>query len=102
MSRPNSEEPRPQASRPKNRQTSQSKLRRGKRNCPVCLAALPANQARTRLVRACPECQAHPSKGKRCRRCHAEAIWECKRGAACMACGAHGSRSAVVRSLETK
>ena len=81
---------------PQNRQTSASKLRRGGRHCPVCLEALPKNAGRTRRLRFCRKCQAHPSQGKRCIRCGAESIWENKQQAACPSCAQHGSKRDVI------
>jgi|SoiMethySBSTD1v2_1073268.scaffolds.fasta_scaffold3716972_2 hypothetical protein len=82
--------------RPQNRGTSASKLRRDRKHCPVCLSPLPKNTARTRLRKSCVSCQAHPSRGKACRKCGARAVWENKRGAACQACGAHGTKERVI------
>jgi hypothetical protein len=79
-----------------NRGSAESKLRRGRKHCPVCLARLHRNASRTRLERACRSCQAHPSDGKTCRKCGAHAIWENKQAAACQACGAHGGKEAVI------
>ena len=81
---------------PRNRVLSESKLRRSSRRCPICLAELAKNVARTRLVKECSSCRAHPSLGKTCRKCGAQAVWESKLGAACRSCGAHGSKSHVV------
>lgn len=82
--------------RPQNRQTSASKLRRGGRHCPVCLEPLPKNAGRTRRVRYCPACGAHPSQGKHCLRCGAEAVWESRQRAACRSCALHGSKCEVI------
>jgi hypothetical protein len=83
--------------RPRNRLSSESKLRRGGRHCPVCLSPLAKIAGRTRLMRSCSACGAHPDADKRCLRCHATGrIWEGKRGAACQACGMHGAKSAVI------
>ena len=85
---------------PQNKQTSPPKLRRDGRHCPFCLAPLVKNSPRTRRKRECVACRAHPSPGKRCLRCSAEAIWENKAGAACRSCGLHGKKSEVVSSSE--
>ena len=81
---------------PQNRGTSESKLRRGGRHCPVCVAALPKNAGRTRRVRFCPACQAHPSREKRCLRCGADGVWENKQAAGCGACAHHGAKRDVI------
>lgn len=81
---------------PQSRQSAASKLRRGKKHCPVCLAPLPKNAQRTRLMRNCIECQAHISLLNRCRKCRAEAVWENKSQAACQACGLHGKKLEVI------
>lgn len=81
---------------PRNRGVAPSKLRRDGRHCPVCLAALPKNAGRTRRVRFCPGCQAHPSPGKRCLRCGAGGIWENKQTAACGVCAHHGAKRDVI------
>lgn len=88
------ESPEPHISR--NRKTAPSKLRRGRKSCPLCLAPLGKTAARTRLRRECTSCRAHPSGGKRCVRCSAEAIWETKAAAACQSCGLHGRKAAVI------
>lgn len=85
---------------PENRKTAPSKLRRGGKNCPVCLAVLTKNQKRTRLRRECLSCRAHPSIGKRCLRCSAEGIWETKTSAACQACGLHRDKANVIRAIK--
>ncbi len=79
-----------------NRRTSESKIRRSGRNCPICLVAFPKNARGTKRIRMCPACQAHPSVTKSCNRCAAEAIWENKQSAACQSCGNHGSKFEVV------
>lgn len=82
---------------PRNRASSASKLRRGKRHCPVCLAPLGKIVGRTRLMRSCPACGAHPQDSKRCLRCAASgSIWEGERGAACQARGLHGPKPSVI------
>jgi hypothetical protein len=86
---------------PQNRAASPSKLRRGKRHCPVCLAPLGKVAGRTRLMRSCSACGAHPQESKRCLRCGATgSIWEGRRGAACQACGLHGPKPAVVTGAD--
>jgi hypothetical protein len=82
---------------PQNRASSSSKLRRGKRHCPVCLSPLAKIAGRTRLMRSCSACQAHPSASKRCLRCGASVgIWENKLAAACQACGLNGPKPSVI------
>ena len=76
-----------------NRATAEAKLRTDGRHCPVCLKALPRMAGRP--ARRCMDCEAHP-RGKRCARCHQEAIWESETKAACQACGNHGSKLRVV------
>ena len=86
---------------PQNRASSESKLRRGKRHCPVCLSPLAKVAGRTRPMRSCSACRAHPSESKRCRRCGASgSIWENKQGAACQACGLHGPKPSVVAGAD--
>ena len=86
--------------RPANRATAESKLRRDRKHCPLCLARLHMNASRTRLERACRICQAHPSDHKTCRKCGAHAVWENKQAAACQACGAYGGKDTVITSLD--
>ena len=81
---------------PQNRDSAQSKLRRGKKHCPVCLAPLGKNSTRTRLLKFCHVCQAHPSEGKHCVKCQAQSVWENKQSAACQACGLHGMKLDVI------
>ncbi len=81
---------------PENRRSAESKLRRGTRHCPLCLAPLGRNAPRTRRVRHCATCRAHPSRDKCCQRCGAAAVWENKSGAACQRCGHHGPKRAVI------
>ena len=84
-----------------NRRSAESKLRRGKRHCPVCLSPLVKIAGRTRLMRSCPTCRAHPSDSKRCSRCGASgSIWENKQEAACQACGLHGPKASVIAEAE--
>jgi hypothetical protein len=80
----------------RNRGSAESKLRRGGKHCPVCLAPLRKNARRTRVMRACTVCEAHVSHQKRCSRCGAEALWENKSGAACQSCGLYGAKIAVI------
>ncbi len=86
----------PPRHRPQNRDSSESKLRRGGKHCPLCLAPIRKNAARTRLIRSCTACRAHVSAGKQCQRCGHRAIWENKSGAACRSCGLHGAKAAVI------
>ncbi len=79
-----------------NRQAAPSKLRRGGKHCPVCLAPLAKIAPRTRRKRECVSCRAHPSPGKHCLRCSAEAVWENKALASCQSCGLHGRKPEVV------
>jgi|SRR5688572_17454305 len=79
-----------------NRESAESKQRRSRTKCPICLVGFEKNAKRTRRVSMCISCQAHPSIGKRCSRCNAEAIWENKASAACQSCGAHGKKDAVI------
>jgi hypothetical protein len=81
---------------PQNRRTAEQKLRKGGRNCPVCLAELRKTAPKTRRMRACLACNAHPSPAKRCARCGAAAVWENKQDAACQRCGTHGAKRAVI------
>ncbi|WP_435016471.1 hypothetical protein TA3x_004037 [Tundrisphaera sp. TA3] len=57
--------------RPQNRSSATSKLRRGRRHCPIYLEPLGKVAGRTRLMRSCSACLAHPSPSKRCLRCGA-------------------------------
>ena len=91
---------RPPPHLPRNRGTAPSKLRRGGRHCPLCLAPLPKNAPRTRLTRSCAACQAHLSRGRRCAKCGADAIWENKSGAACQRCGVSGAKRDVIASAD--
>jgi hypothetical protein len=81
--------------RPRNRNDATSKLRRGGRHCPVCLAPLAKNAARTRRRRGCVACGAHPST-KHCARCASATLWESRTGAGCTACGLAGPKRDVV------
>ena len=81
---------------PQNRETSEAKVRRSPKHCPVCLASLEKNAKRTRLMAQCTTCKANVSPGKVCARCQAETIWENKTSAACRTCGAHGAKALVI------
>jgi hypothetical protein len=81
---------------PLNKKSAESKLRRSSRNCPVCLAPLKKIAPRTRIMKMCSACQAHPSSGKSCMRCSSQEIWENKGAAACRQCGLHGAKSVVI------
>ena len=81
---------------PQNRRHAGSKLRRDRKHCPVCLAALKKNAPRTRLRKMCDSCQGHPSPEKKCSRCASHEVWENKDTAACQACGSHGVKSVVI------
>lgn len=80
----------------RNRRDAPSKLRRGGRHCPICLAAFAKNAKRTRRVRCCDACGAHPQAEKNCASCGADAIWQARGQAACQRCGAHGEADAIV------
>jgi hypothetical protein len=75
---------------------AESKLRRDYRHCPVCVHALPRIAGKGRQAQKCLSCGAQPQAGKRCARCHQEAIWEGRSAAACQSCGNHGSRLRVI------
>lgn len=81
---------------PRNRRDAPSKLRRGGRHCPICLAALAKNAKRTRRVRCCDACGAHPQADKTCATCGADAIWLARGQAACQRCGAQGEADAII------
>jgi len=81
---------------PQNRDTAESKRRRSGTSCPICLAALTKVTSGGRRMKYCSECEAHPSPGKRCRKCSQPTIWETKGRAACGSCGAHGKKREVV------
>jgi len=82
----------------RNRLTSESKLRRSPRHCPICLVALRKNTQRTRQARKCYSCQGQFVQGKQCQKCSGESIWENKSGAACQKCGLHGTKREVIAS----
>ena len=94
---PPDDEPRERPPRPENRGAAPSKRRRDGEHCPVCLAPLRKNAGRTRRVRECAECGAHPAAGKACARCGAENLWQGRSGVGCATCGHHGSPGEVVR-----
>lgn len=81
---------------PRNRGEAESKLRRGGKHCPLCLAPLARNAGRTRRQRQCLACGAHPSAEKHCLRCGAAPVWEAKSGAACPRCGVRGPKRDVL------
>jgi hypothetical protein len=81
-----------------NRITSESKLRRNPRHCPICLVALSKNVKRTRQVRKCSSCKGQLVQGKQCNKCSGESIWENRSGAACQKCGLHGAKREVIRN----
>ena len=81
---------------PQNRETAESKLRRGKKHCPLCLARLTKVVTGQRVRRSCLTCGAHPQAEKSCRRCAGHGVWEGPRGAACQRCGLHGAKRAVI------
>ncbi len=87
--------------RPQNRDSAESKLRRNKKYCPVCLAELKKNTGRTRRRRSCVSCRATPMNDKRCVRCRAENVWEGPKGAACRTCGHHGRKEDVVEVVRS-
>jgi hypothetical protein len=81
-------------------QPSEAKRRRSDKYCPVCLAPLEKNATRTRRIRECRSCGAHPQLEKACRRCSGTtgAVWESRTAAACRTCGLHGPKSEVIAS----
>jgi hypothetical protein len=83
---------------PQNKDTADSKLRRGHKHCPVCLTAFVKNATRTRLLKKCVFCQAQPSQSIKCSKCLAADIWQNKTQAACQSCGLHGKKSEVIVS----
>jgi hypothetical protein len=84
---------------PANRTDQESKLRRDRRHCPVCLAALPRITGKGRLAHKCVRCGAQPQPGKRCAKCLQEAVWEARTKAACQSCANHGSKVRVVAGM---
>jgi predicted amidophosphoribosyltransferase len=89
-------EDKPVRQTPKGRREADAKLRRSGRACPVCVQPLTRIAGQSGLAHRCAACGAQLHKGKRCAKCHEEAIWEVKARAACQACGHHGSRVTVV------
>src|SRR5687768_4882014 len=83
---------------PQNRDSAISKLRRGRKHCPVCLTKLTKNATRTRLAKKCLRCQAQLSKNHRCAKCGASAVWTNKTDAACQSCGSHGKKAKALLS----
>ena len=82
---------------PRNRSSAESKLRRGKRHCPICLRPFGKNATRTKRMRSCVACRACPQAAKRCLRCgQLGGIWESPGAAGCQACGLHGPKPAVI------
>jgi hypothetical protein len=81
---------------PQNKVTASSKLQRGGKHCPICLASLIKNATRTRLIKKCVYCQAQPSQTVHCSKCLATAIWQNKKQAACQSCGLYGKKSEVI------
>ena len=59
---------------PQNKDSAISKLRRGRKHCPVCLTALEKNATRTRLVKKCNSCQAQLSQTNHCYKCQAVSV----------------------------
>lgn len=78
------------------RREAELKLRKGGRNCPVCLQALPSLSGKGRVAQTCASCAAQPQPTKRCVRCHQAAVWESGGKAGCQACGHHGSKVRVI------
>jgi hypothetical protein len=81
---------------PQNKNTAVSKLRRGRKHCPVCLTTLEKTATRTKLIKKCVSCQAQPSETVHCSKCQAVAIWQNKTQAACQSCGLFGKKSEVI------
>ena len=79
----------------------ESKLRRDRRHCPVCLRPLPKIAGKGRVARKCASCGAQPQPEKRCTRCGQEAIWQAPIRAACQSCGHHGSKVSVIVGAAT-
>lgn len=84
---------------PRNRDAAESKLRRDRRHCPVCLKPLPRIAGQGRLAHKCASCEAQPQRDKRCAKCFQEAVWETVSRAACQGCGNHGSKLRVIAGL---
>ncbi len=75
-------------------------LRRGGRHCPVCLEVLPRIVAAARTGSRCAHGRAQAAPETRCAKCHQAGVWEGPKGAACPACGHHGSRVRVIAGRE--
>jgi hypothetical protein len=86
---------------PQNRDAAPSKLRRDGRHCPICLAAFAKNARRTRRMRCCLACGAHPQSGKACVKCGHDTVWQGRGQAACPACGLHGPAQVVIVATQT-
>lgn len=86
----------PKAPTPKARREAETKLRTDGRHCPACLQRLASLSGKGKTSNRCAACDAHRQPGRRCAKCHQDAIWESKKLAACQACGAHGSRLRVI------
>lgn len=82
--------------KPENRATSESKLRRDGRHCPICLKALARIVGKGRRAHKCTACQGQPQLSERCAKCHKASVWESETKAACQACGLHGSKVRVI------
>lgn len=86
---------------PANRKTAVSKLRRGGRHCPICVAPFARIARKTRLEKRCRSCGAHKSHDARCRKCGKLAVWTSNGWAGCQACGLTGRAADVaVRTLQ--
>jgi hypothetical protein len=81
---------------PQNKDSADSKLRRGRKHCPVCLTVLAKNASRTKLLRKCLSCQAQPFQTLHCSKCQAVSVWQNKTHAACQSCGQFGKKSQVI------
>ncbi|MEN8218854.1 MAG: hypothetical protein ABFS56_21260 [Pseudomonadota bacterium] len=82
---------------PQNRKRSESKLRKSRKNCPVCLKPLGKNSKRTRLSRKCDICGAQRIETAVCGKCGKCEIWISRAGAACQLCGNHGQKREVYK-----
>jgi len=60
------------------------------------VSPLPRLAGTAGVARACPRCGARPLPQARCAECRREEVWEGRAGAACAACGHHGSRVRVI------
>jgi hypothetical protein len=74
--------------------------RRDGHHCPVCLSVLPRIAGAARPGSVCSRCAAQAAPDKRCSKCHQAGVWEGPKGAACPACGHHGSRVRVIAGRE--